>query len=299
MSTPATSQASQYSSARQAASDATKEKDRPRESRTGDGPSAFQRSLTRAPTQPTTALPVQPVAGKLKPQAPTLLPDQSTPTFPPGTLPGPTAQPMSRAGDLPPSIVGVGESLYGAGPLHAPARHSDPKHDSSLAAMLLNGGGAELSSAGMPDGFVTRARESGEREQRHSNDKPSSGSDSIDGGVQSVGQAAPTPTANHLHQLAAPEQSGRHIEPPAALVQRLVEFATVHRNNQGVVEFTLGLQQSVLGGMRIQLSAYGNRRVGLTVKSAGQHAAVGDEELAGLIDSLRRKNVEVVEVVRA
>jgi hypothetical protein len=205
---------------------------------------------------------------------------------------------MSRAGELPPTNAGAGESPCGAVPPHAPVNHGGKKRDSDLAAMLLNGG-AEMSGAGLPDGFVSRARESGDREQRHSDGKPSGGSESKDGDVQSAGQAAPSAAATHLHQLATEQQTTRTIEPPAALVQRLVEFATVHRNQQGVVEFTLGLQQAVLGGMRIQLSAYGNRRVGLTVKSAGQRAAVGDEEIAGLIDSLRKRNVEVVEVVRA
>jgi hypothetical protein len=105
-------------------------------------------------------------------------------------------------------------------------------------------------------------------------------------------------TQSFAPSVQAPGQVQR-IPPPAPLVQEMVEFATFGRNEAGFLEFRLGLVQDALGGLRIQLASYGNRRVGIKVKGTGGKAAdIGDAELAGLVDALRAKNVEVVEVVR-
>src|SRR3989442_1672749 len=53
--------------------------------------------------------------------------------------------------------------------------------------------------------------------------------------------------------------------PPPELLQQLVEFAAVHRNSDGLMEFRLGLVREALGGLQIQLQAYGNRRIGLKI----------------------------------
>lgn len=111
--------------------------------------------------------------------------------------------------------------------------------------------------------------------------------------------------------IAPPMQTRMNIPPPtpgvqpqrlppaAPLVQQLVEFATFGRNEAGFLEFRLGLVEDALGGLRIQLASYGNRRVGLKVKgNGGKASGIGDAELAGLIDALRAKNVEVIDVVR-
>ncbi len=97
--------------------------------------------------------------------------------------------------------------------------------------------------------------------------------------------------------MAALNASPRPL-PPAALVQQLVEFATLYRSAAGTMEFNLCLVREALGGLRIQVSAFGNRRVGLTIKNGrGQPSAIGEEEVAGLVAALRKRDVEVVDVV--
>jgi hypothetical protein len=97
---------------------------------------------------------------------------------------------------------------------------------------------------------------------------------------------------------AAVERATSRPAPPPELLQQLVEFAAVHRNADGLMEFRLGLVREALGGLQIQMQAYGNRRIGLKIKSGGK-GGIGEEEVAGLIDALRAKNVEVVDVVLA
>jgi hypothetical protein len=62
------------------------------------------------------------------------------------------------------------------------------------------------------------------------------------------------------------------------------------------MEFNMGLSQNVLGGMRIRVCSYGKRRVGLNVRSNGGEGAVGEEEISGLVEALRQRDVEVVDV---
>jgi hypothetical protein len=96
-------------------------------------------------------------------------------------------------------------------------------------------------------------------------------------------------------QEVAKPQASRPVMPPTELVQQLVEFATVHRNQSGFMEFQLGLTRQTLGGLRIQLCAYGNRRVGLAIK--GNRGGLGDAEVAGLVEALKKKNLDVVDVI--
>ena len=280
-----------------------------REKREEGQSSAFQKSLagTAGPTPatPVAPLPVQGM-GMKKPV---------TPQGKQGGTPGPTvgqpepgAMPMTQGatGAKPGTPGGAGAATLPDGavaqpPVAAkPRKHSDESGDLALRVAILNGGaGAEMPAGVTADSFVTRTTGVTEREHRRGEDQGSKGMDSQDNAVVPVQLPNTTPATRHLHELSTQPAGPRTVQPPAALVQQLVEFAAVHRNNAGIVEFTLGMQQNVLGGMRVQLAAYGNRRVGITVKSASGKGTVGDEELAGLVDALRRRNVEVVEVVRA
>jgi hypothetical protein len=85
--------------------------------------------------------------------------------------------------------------------------------------------------------------------------------------------------------------------PPATLVQQVVEFATVAPNPDGFMEFRLGLSRNTLGGLRIRVCAYGNRRVGLSVHCGEGDGAIHEGHVSGLIDALRQRDVEVVETV--
>jgi hypothetical protein len=107
---------------------------------------------------------------------------------------------------------------------------------------------------------------------------------------------APMQAAQQFQAAMGPQAAARPMPPPE-LVQQLVEYAHVHTTTDGVIEFNLGLVRDALGGLRIQLSAYGNRRVGLTIKGRKGQKGIGEQEVAGLIDALRERNVEVVDVV--
>ncbi|HYE16868.1 MAG TPA: hypothetical protein VEA69_00365 [Tepidisphaeraceae bacterium] len=102
------------------------------------------------------------------------------------------------------------------------------------------------------------------------------------------------PQAQHA---AAPQQAGPATTIPTALLQQVVEFATVAKNADGFMEFRMGLSKDALGGMRVRVTAYGNRRIGLKVQNgSGGERSVGEDEVSSLIEALRARNVEVVDV---
>jgi hypothetical protein len=113
------------------------------------------------------------------------------------------------------------------------------------------------------------------------------------------GDVAGRPTASFAQQQLS---AGGIVDSPTAslspaLLQQLVEFAAVQQNKDGFYEFQLGLAQDVLGGLQIRLAAYGNRRVGLKVKSGrGRSLDIGEQEIAGLIAALQKRGVDVVDV---
>ncbi len=84
---------------------------------------------------------------------------------------------------------------------------------------------------------------------------------------------------------------------PSALLDRVVEFATVTRNSEGFMEFQMGMAKEALGGLKIKVTAYGNRKVGLKVKSGGGEGGIGEQNIADLIEALKSRDVEVVDVV--
>jgi hypothetical protein len=95
----------------------------------------------------------------------------------------------------------------------------------------------------------------------------------------------------------APTPQGRAGLLPSAILQQVIEFAGVHRNKQGEAEFHLGLVAGAMGGLRLKVTAFGNRRLGLKV-SCKQKGAVKDLEgqVAALVDELRERDLEVVSV---
>ena len=138
-----------------------------------------------------------------------------------------------------------------------------------------------------------------EREARHHRDRQSGKQTAPSGNAPDPRLvldpvALPTTKAS---QSASTPPAGRPMPSPE-LLQQLVEFATVRHASDGTVEFQLGLVRDALGGALIKLSAYGNRRVGLTIQRGRGNSTIGDEEVAGLIEALRQKNVEVVDVIR-
>jgi hypothetical protein len=95
----------------------------------------------------------------------------------------------------------------------------------------------------------------------------------------------------------APTPQGRAGLLPSAVLQQVIEFAGVHRNKQGEAEFHLGLVAGAMGGLRLKVIAFGNRRLGLKV-SCKQKGAVKDLEgqVAALADELRKRDLDVVSV---
>jgi hypothetical protein len=98
--------------------------------------------------------------------------------------------------------------------------------------------------------------------------------------------------AANLAPVAQPAAQ-QSIVPPA-VVQQMVEFAAVHRGRDGVVEFRLGMNRDVLGGVRLQLLSYGRKRMGIRVlrDDAG---ALNDADLAAIVQTLRSKGIDVIE----
>ncbi|HEY7115706.1 MAG TPA: hypothetical protein VH475_03915 [Tepidisphaeraceae bacterium] len=130
---------------------------------------------------------------------------------------------------------------------------------------------------------------SGKKNDSNSSDNSPSGDD----GSEPSAQFSPIFTALPL-PAAAPTPQVSRVMPPTQLLNQVVEFATVAQNQQGFMEFHLGLAQSALGGLRIRVCSYGQRRVGLSVYTA--QGGIGDAELSGLIEGLRGRNVEVVDL---
>ena len=99
------------------------------------------------------------------------------------------------------------------------------------------------------------------------------------------------------HQIAAKAveslPAGHPIDP--ATFRQMVEFANVHKDRAGVIEFQLGLQRNVLGGAQIVMRAYGERKIGLKVKNGGEQV-VSKEDLESLVRALKSRDLDVVEV---
>lgn len=87
----------------------------------------------------------------------------------------------------------------------------------------------------------------------------------------------------------------------AATFRQMVAFAEVHTDRSGVIEFKLGLQGAVLGGAKIVIRALGQRKIGLGISnsSAANSAskAVTAEDVKELVEALRRRDLEVVDVL--
>ncbi|MEM7203129.1 MAG: hypothetical protein AAF628_22905 [Planctomycetota bacterium] len=121
-------------------------------------------------------------------------------------------------------------------------------------------------------------------------DEPSSpGTEGAPGVPLTAPGAAPLPTL-----AAASPMGGARIDPE--LFQSIVQYATVQRDESGQAELRLGFDRSVLGGLKLRIKAYGRGRVGITVSSAG--GSVSSDALTPLLENLRAKGVEVVEVVQ-
>jgi hypothetical protein len=208
---------------------------------------------------------------------------------------------QSEGVELPASLVELLEQSGGTGksssevkvsktnlPGGAPAKQISSS-DSSSEAIDAASEGRRLEIKAAHDNSGPRSKSSSEGGAK--NDTTESTESSADVPVSMPNQA--------FAPLAASAEHIQRLPPPAPLVQQLVEFATFGRNEAGFLEFRLGLVEDALGGLRIQLASYGNRRVGLKVKgSGGKAASIGDAELAGLIDALKARNVEVIDVVR-
>lgn len=96
---------------------------------------------------------------------------------------------------------------------------------------------------------------------------------------------------------ADPIPAGPNLQLAEAL-QQVVEFAGIHRNREGHVEFMLGLLPGVVGGLRMRVIAYGNRRIGLRYRGGGAvPICTLESELGALAAELRKHGLDVVEIV--
>jgi len=144
--------------------------------------------------------------------------------------------------------------------------------------------GAQPADSAIPE--VSRREEAGKSSSGHSD---SSSGDQTGGS----GLGAPIPGQPLAQGAAAPGRATIVIPPN---IQQFIEFAAVQRTMQGTVEFRIGLSRE-LGGASIHLAAYGNRRLGVRVRTGGNRSAISDEDLQSLLDSIRNKGVDIVDVV--
>jgi len=113
-----------------------------------------------------------------------------------------------------------------------------------------------------------------------------------DGAGALSAQATPLAGAN----VPVAPTAGPATTLPMELLQQVIDYATVSRNTEGFMEFRMGLSRDTLGGMRVRVTAFGNRRVGLKIQNGDTDAGVSEGEVAGLIAALKARNVDVVEV---
>lgn len=110
--------------------------------------------------------------------------------------------------------------------------------------------------------------------------------ESADGGdVTGTVFAAPAPTAP---VDVTPPQTV-----PVNTLQEVVEFAALHRSSDGSAEFLMGLGAGQLQGMKVSVTALGQRRVSLKVCGG----ACTEEELSMLVSGLRTRGLDVVEAL--
>lgn len=83
---------------------------------------------------------------------------------------------------------------------------------------------------------------------------------------------------------------------PAHVVRQAVEFAAFSERG-GLMEFSLGLTANVLGGAVMTLRALGDRRIAIKVVNGKAGKVIQSTDLEGLIDRMKARGIEVVEVV--
>ena len=104
----------------------------------------------------------------------------------------------------------------------------------------------------------------------------------------------PTPIQAQAIAKAKQAAGQRPLVTPEQL-QEMVRYAAVGANAQGQSEFLLGLAGDVAGGLQVRLTALGQRRLKIRLaQQSGQGPA--DEQVRGLIEALRARGIEVVEV---
>ena len=176
-----------------------------------------------------------------------------------------------------------------------PPRHPGTRYDSdslptSPQIPLLQGINPAAESGRL------EARASGHDGKKKEESGTSEDAPAVDSGADRSGLPFPMPNVGP-RPLPSEAPQVERITPPATLVQQVVEFATVAPNRDGFMEFRLGLARNALGGLRVRVCAYGNRRVGLSVHCGEGDAAIHEGHVSGLIEALRQRDVDVVETV--
>lgn len=108
-------------------------------------------------------------------------------------------------------------------------------------------------------------------------------------GAVLMGAQASRPAPAQLDALP----KGHPVDP--ATFRQMVEFAGVHRDRSGIIEFQLGLRRDVLGGAQIVMRALGDRKIGLRIKN-GAGAELSEADVESLVRALRGRRLDVVEV---
>lgn len=97
----------------------------------------------------------------------------------------------------------------------------------------------------------------------------------------------------------APQAAAQLSAMNPAVLQQIVEFAAVTKDREGRDEFRLGLGRSALGGGTVCLTRCGSRRVSLKFTGGHGPEAVGEAEINALVELLRQRNIEVIDLEMA
>jgi len=109
-----------------------------------------------------------------------------------------------------------------------------------------------------------------------------------------IAQPGALPTLTTIPTAAPLYYAGGGINP--AVLQQVVEYAAVTRRRDGKAEFRLGLSREALGGARLRVASCGEKRVELTFTGGEGPNAIGQAEVAQLVEALRARGIEVVDV---
>lgn len=190
----------------------------------------------------------------------------------------------SPAGDEPPSPT---TRAVGHAGLTEAARGDSSRTKSPTSGAAGNDGSTELAAAAALS--VERESRTGDRDSQADTGSKSS-EDGTDGVPAYLLQAAERPAAQPAAQSLVAAPPALSIE----RLQRIVEFAGVVQRADGARELRIAIGHGALAGAQLGIASFGRRRIGVRLR--GGTTAVSEEDIRALVEQLRSRGLEVVEL---